>query len=123
MIDQLKGFPGDVLGFACKGFVTRRDYEAVLVPAVEQALKSHDKLRLYYEITPEFTGIEPGAMWEDFKVGVEHLLRWERIAVVTDVEWIAHTIRAFGFMMPGAVRVFPLNEAAEARAWLVSAST
>ena len=90
------------------------------MPAVERALKTHDKLRLYYEIDPEFTGIEPGAMWEDFKVGMEHFLRWERIAVVTDVEWIAHSIRAFGFMMPAAVRVFPLNEAAEARAWLVS---
>jgi SpoIIAA-like len=120
MIDQLTGFPSDVLGFSCKGFVTRRDYEDVLVPAVERALKTHDKLRLYYEIDPEFTGIEPAAMWQDFKVGMEHLLRWERVAVVTDIDWIGHTIRAFGFMMPGAVRVFPLKEAAEARAWLVS---
>jgi SpoIIAA-like len=122
MIEQLQGFPGDVVGFLCKGFVTRRDYEDVLVPAVEQALKTHDKLRLYYEIDPEFTGIEPSAMWEDFKVGMEHLLRWERIAVVTDIDWIAHTMRAFGFMMPGAVRVFPLKGAAEARKWLVAES-
>ncbi len=122
MIEQLKGFPGDVLGFQCKGFVTRRDYEDVLEPAVERALKTHDKLRLYYEIDPEFTGIEPGAMWEDFKVGMEHLLHWERIAVVTDIDWIGHSIRAFGFMMPGAVKVFPLKEAAEAREWLVSKS-
>ena len=120
MIERLEGFPGDVLGFRCKGFVTRRDYEDVLVPAIAAALKTHDKLRLYYEIAPAFTGIDPGAMWEDFRVGVEHLLRWERIAVATDVDWIAHTIRAFGFMMPGAVKVFPLNEAAEARSWLVS---
>lgn len=120
MIEKLEGFPGDVVGVSCKGFVTRRDYEDVLEPAVETALKTHDKLRLYYEIGPEFTGIEPGAMWEDFKVGVEHLLRWERIAVVTDIDWIGHTIRAFGFMMPGAVRVFPLKEAAAARVWLVS---
>jgi SpoIIAA-like len=123
MIEKLEGFPSDVLGFLCKGFVTRRDYEDVLVPAVERALKSHDKLRLYYEIGPEFTGIEPGAMWEDFKVGVEHLLRWERIAVVTDIDWIGHTIRAFGFMMPGEVKVFPLKEAATARTWLVSGSS
>ena len=122
MIEALTGFPGDVLGFRCKGFVTRRDYEDVLEPAVERALKAHDKLRLYYEIDPEFTGIEPGAMWEDFKVGMGHLLHWERIAVVTDIDWIGHSIRAFGFMMPAAVRVFPLSESAEARAWLVSGS-
>ena len=123
MIEQLQGFPGDVVGFACKGFVTRRDYEDVLVPAVERALKTHDKLRLYYEIDPEFTGIEPGAMWEDFKVGVEHLLRWERIAVVTDIDWIAHSHPRLRLHDAGArCRVFPLKEAAEAREWLVSES-
>jgi hypothetical protein len=120
MIERLEGFPGDVLGFLCKGFVTRHDYDDVLAPAVEQALKTHDKLRLYYEISPEFTGIEPSATWEDFRVGMEHFLNWERIAVVTDVDWIGHTIRALGFMMPAAVRVFPLKESAEARRWLVS---
>ena len=120
MIEQLKGFPGDVLGFVAKGVVTRRDYEDVLIPAVESALKTHDKLRLYYEFDPEFTSIEPGAMWEDFLAGMEHFLRWERIAVVTDVDWISNSIRFFGFMMPAAVRAFPLNESAEARAWLVS---
>ena len=122
MIEKLGGFPSDVLGFVAKGVVTRRDYEDVLVPAVEQALKTHDKLRLYYEIAPDFSAIEPGAMWEDFKIGMQHLLHWERIAVVTDVEWIAHSIRAFAFMMPAAVRVFPLKGAAEARKWLVSES-
>jgi len=120
MIEKLEGFPGDVLGFVCKGYVTRSDYVDVLAPAVERALKSHDKLRLYYEVSPEFTGFEPGAMWEDFKTGVEHFFAWERIAIVTDVEWIAHGARAFAFMMPAAVRVFPLNESAEARRWLVS---
>ena len=79
--------------------MTKGDYETVLVPAVESALKQHEKVRLYYQIDADFSGIEPGAVWEDFKVGVEHLLRWERIAVVTDVNWIRHTIRAFGFLM------------------------
>jgi SpoIIAA-like len=44
----------------------------------------------------DLAGIDPGAMWEDFKVGMEHFTRWERIAVVTDVEWIKNTIKIFG---------------------------
>ena len=27
-------------------------------------------------------------MWTDFKTGMEHLMCWQRIAVVTDVDWI-----------------------------------
>ena len=122
MIEQLSNFPDYVLAFVCKGRVTKADYDFVLVPAVVRALEKHKRVRLYYEITAEFSGMEPGAMWEDFKVGVGHLTRWERVAVVTDVEWIKQTMRFFRFLMPGAMKTFPSSEAAQARAWIISAS-
>jgi hypothetical protein len=68
----------------------------------------------------DFAGIDAGAVWEDFKVGMEHLSRWERVALVTDVEWMKQTMRFFSFLMPGATKAFPLAKAAEARAWIVS---
>ena len=63
----------------------------------------------------QFSRMEPAAMWEDFKIGVEHLSRWERVAVVTDVDWIRHALNIFRFLMPGEVRVFGTSEAAAAR--------
>lgn len=120
MIEHLKSFPDNVLAFACHGHVTKQDYASVLVPAVEQALKKHEKVRLYYETAPDFAGIEPGAVWEDTKVGVSHLPRWDRFAVVTDVEWIRHTMKFFGFLIPGEMKVFPNAEAALARKWIAA---
>ncbi len=120
MIEQLKNFPENVLAFVCNGRVTRADYDAVLVPAVINALKSHDKVHLYYETAADFVGIDPGAIWEDFKVGMEHLSRWERVAVVTDIEWIKQTMRFFSFLMPGAMKSFPSSQTAEARAWIIA---
>ncbi|MFI5094025.1 MAG: STAS/SEC14 domain-containing protein [Candidatus Acidiferrum sp.] len=119
MIEALKGFPTKVLAFTCKGHVTKRDYETVLIPAVEEALKQKGKVRLYYQTDPDFSGIEPGAMWDDFKVGMEHLLRWERIAIVTDVDWIRYTFRVFSFVIPGAAKIFRLEEEQKARKWIV----
>jgi hypothetical protein len=121
MIELLKGFPDNVVAVSCKGRVTKDDYDKVLVPTVEKALKTHDKVRLYYEAGPEFGGIDPGAAWEDFKVGMEHFTRWQRVAVVTDVDWIRHTMQIFSFIMPGDMRVFPVTEAAQARTWLTGA--
>ena len=69
MIRMLTGFPDDVLAVACEGHVTRRDYEDVLIPAVTAALQRHPKLRVYYEVTPQFTGIDAAAVWEDFQLG------------------------------------------------------
>jgi hypothetical protein len=121
MIEMLKGFPENVLALACRGKVTRQDYETVLIPAVEAALKRHDKLRLYYEIGEDFTGIEVGAVLEDIKVGLEHLSRWERVALVADVEWIRHTMMAFAFLLPGQLKTFHTSAAAAARAWITAA--
>jgi hypothetical protein len=70
---------------------------------------------------PSRAGIGPDAIWEDYKVDVGHWLRGERIAVVTDVEWIRHSVRALSFLMPGAVRVFVLADADKAREWIVAA--
>ncbi|MBI1360425.1 MAG: STAS/SEC14 domain-containing protein [Alphaproteobacteria bacterium] len=121
MIERLNDFPDNVTAFQCEGHVTRKDYDTVLVPAVEAALKTHDKIRLFYKIGRDFTGIDAAAAWEDFGVGMAHLMHWERIAVVTDVAWIAHTVHAFGFLMPGKVRVFALADEPGARDWIKSA--
>lgn len=118
MIEFLKGFPSKVVAFACRDHVTRSDYETVLIPAVEKALQQPGKVRLYYQVDADFTGFDAGAMWDDFKVGMEHPLRWERRAVVTDVDWIRYTILAFGLLIPGSVRVFRLDEKMRAQDWI-----
>jgi len=123
MIEQLGGFPDNVVAFRCSGRVTRADYDAVLVPAVSKALRVHDKLKLYYETAADFSGLDLGAAWEDFKIGMESILRWERVAVVTDVEWIRHAAGFFGFLMPARTKVFAQSEAAQARAWIRAESS
>lgn len=121
MIEIIEGLPGNVVGLAAKGEVTRKDYLEVVIPAIDQALKRNAKLRLYYELGSQFVGIDLGAEWEDLKLGVEHLSRWERVAVVTEVPWIRHLVGAFRFLMPGELRVFATAQASEARKWIVAA--
>ena len=120
MIEQLKSFPENVLAFVCSGRVTKADYDSVLIPSVIDALRSQNKVRLYYETAGDFAGIDPGAIWEDFRIGIEHLSRWERVAVVTDVEWIKQTVHLFGFLMPAAVRSFAASETDSAREWIAA---
>lgn len=120
MIEIIESFPDNVVGLIGKGQVTKSDYERVLIPKVEAALKRHAKIRLYYELGSQFSGIDPGAAWDDLKLGVEHFGSWERAAVVTDVEWIRQLVNAFRFLTPGQLRVFPTAQAPEARAWIVS---
>ena len=118
MIKLLNGFPEATVALACEGHVTREDYERILIPRVQAALARHDKVRIYYEIGPSFSGFDVGALWEDAKIGFEHLSRYERMALVTDVAWIRLAVGAFRFLMPGRLRVFDASHAHEARGWI-----
>jgi hypothetical protein len=118
MIRMIEGLPSQVVGFEAVGQVESADYENVLDPAVEQALQTHDKLRLLYVLGEEFTGYTGGAMWEDTKLGGEHWRSWEKIAVVTDEAWIGNGVKALGWMIPGQVRVFPTGGLDDAKAWV-----
>ncbi len=120
MIALLQDFPENVVACLAKDQVTKQDYEQVVIPAVERALDRNAKIRCYYELSPEFKGFEAGAAWEDAKVGVEHLTSWERVAVVTNVEWVRIATNIFRFLMPAQVRVFSIAESAEAKRWITA---
>lgn len=118
MIERIQDLPENVLGFTAKGDVTGADYESVIIPAVEEMLTRKKKIRLLYYLGEDFTGFEMKAMWDDARIGLQHLTAWERVAVVTDVEWIRTAMKVFGFVMPGQVRIFSNSELAGARQWL-----
>lgn len=119
MIQIVTDLPDGVAGFVAKGRVTKKDYEDVLIPAMESALRTHRKVRCYFELGPDFSGMEPAAAWEDFKLGVQHLTQWERVAVVTDVEWMRIALSIFRFLIPGELRMFDVCQSDQARAWVI----
>lgn len=119
MIERLDGFPDNVVALAGKAQVTKKDYEDVLIPAVEAAFKKYSRIRFYYELGPQFSGMDAGAAWDDFREGVRHFFHWEKMAVVTDIEWIRRAINVFGVFMPGELRVFPYEERTAAKAWIL----
>lgn len=118
MIERMPDLPDHVLGFVATGEVSAEDYRSVLVPALEQALARTRKVRLLYVLGEAFTGYSGAAAWEDTKVGLEHFTRFERVAVVTDVGWIVHAVKAFGFLVPCEVRVYDNACLDEALRWI-----
>ena len=118
MIEQIEGLPAGTLGFCARGQVTAAEYERVLVPDVEAAFALNRKLRLLYVIGEDFTGFDPGAMWDDAKLGMRHVSGWDRVAMVTDVPWLRMTATAMGFVLPAEFRLFPLSALEAAKNWI-----
>jgi hypothetical protein len=115
VIEELSDLPPGVIGFEAAGTLSAEDYRDVILPALERASASGEVR--FVIVIPEFHGMSGGALWQDLKMGVEHLRAWKRIAVVTDIEWVDHMITLFGWMTPGEVRHFPLAQRDEAIAW------
>lgn len=120
MIERLTDMPPGTVGFRVVGEVEREDYDKVLTPELNRALEAGPLRTLY--VIETLDEIEPAAMWADTKLGfdlaVRHRDAWVRSAIVTDIHWMARATRLFAWMIPGEVRVFPLAELEQAKAWI-----
>ncbi|MGD2060493.1 MAG: STAS/SEC14 domain-containing protein [Acidimicrobiia bacterium] len=120
MIEIIEGLADGVVGAKAIGTVTAEDYESTLIPTVEAALKTHDKIRMLYVLGSEFEGYDAEAALDDTRMGMHHWSDFDRIAVVTDHSVYRTAIKGFGFLMPGEVKVFPVDEVDAAKKWLAS---
>jgi SpoIIAA-like len=121
MVELIPDMAGGTLGFRVSGRLTREDYLEVLVPTLREAVQSGGRLRVLYAIGPKLQ-MEPGALWEDIKLGlgmgIQHRDAWERTAVVSDLDWIWRALELFSWMVPGEMRLFRESEIDQARRWV-----
>ena len=127
MVEVLPDLPPGTLGFRITGRLTRRDYTEVMLPILRAAVEREDKVRVLVVLDRDFDGLEPGALWEDLRaaaeLGIRHRSSWERIAVVTDTDWVRRATELLGWLSPGDIRVFPLADLEAAKSWLTGADT
>lgn len=116
MITELEGLPSGVIGFEASGKLNAEDYRDVVLPALVRAAESGEVR--FVIVMRDFDGMSGGALWQDLKMGIEHLRAWRRIALVTDIEWMRHLAGLFGWMTPGETKVFAIADRDEALSWV-----
>ena len=118
MITELHDLPDGVIGFEASGKLAAEDYRDVILPALQQAAESGEVR--FPTVIRDFDGMTGGALWQDLKLGVEHLHAWKRIALVTDIDWMSYLTSLFGWMTPGETKTFPLDREREAITWVAA---
>jgi hypothetical protein len=118
MIEIIQGLPDNVVAVIASGKVTGEDYDSVLIPVIEEKLKRHDKIRVLYALGLDFSGFTAGAMWDDAKIGIRHLTAYDKVAVVSDANWITGAVKFFSFIIPCPVKIFGNDGLAEAKEWI-----
>ena len=119
MIELLQNMPKGVFGIRVSGRV-RGDDLREFRPTMDEAMKSNE-LRIVEVIAPDYEGFGPGGLVEDLKMGLgalfQHHSAFRRIAIVSDKDWIAHTLHALAWMIPGELKLFGLDELEDAKEW------
>jgi hypothetical protein len=110
--------PPGTIGVEAVGKVSEDDYRDVLVPAVSTAVERGD-VRLLYVLGKDFDSYSAGALWADTKLLAENRKAWKKVAIVSDADWLENSVKAFGWLMPGEVKVFETDEVHDAKEWLV----
>lgn len=118
MIEVLQDMPAGVSGIRVSGRVTADDFHQFR-PTMDRMLDS-DEIRFVEVIGADYEGFGRGGLLADVKQGfstLKHLRAFKRTAVVTDKEWIAHTLHALAWMIPGEVALFGLDDLEAAKEW------
>jgi SpoIIAA-like len=119
MIEILPDMPEGVTGIRVWGRL-RGDELREVKPTIEKLLKTGE-IRIVEVIASDYEGFGPGGLVEDLKLGLgtvlPHHSAFKRIAIVSDKEWVGHTLHALAWIVPGELAVFGLDELERAKEW------
>ncbi len=119
MIELLADMPKGVTGVRVSGRLGGDELRE-LKPTIDDMLHT-DEIRIVEIIGPDYEGFGPGGLFEDLKLAFgtvwPHHSAFKRIAVVSDKEWVALTLHAVAWLIPGELAVFKLGELERAKEW------
>ncbi|WP_158579910.1 SpoIIAA family protein [Geodermatophilus marinus] len=112
--------PPGTLGFTAGGEVDDDDFDEVVAPVLRREVAEGRKIRLLYVLGPEVREHEGDATGAELGFAARHPTAWERVAVVSDEEWLRPAMRVLSVLLPGRMRAFPVRELDRAKAWVAA---
>ena len=118
MIRYLEDLPSNVAGFKAVGEITEVDFTEKVMPKVQALIDKTDKLNYLLVLETSLKNFSFGAWLKDALMGIKHLTKWNRAAIVTDVDAIRKFTDIFSLFIPGEFRGFEHKELQEAIDWV-----
>ena len=118
MLQPMRDMPVGTIGFEAIGEVEDDDWEHAVEPVLRDEMAAGRKIRLLYLLGPEAREVEGDAMKADTGFRARHATSFERVAVVSDEDWMRPALRGLSFLLPGKAKGFHVREVAAAKTWL-----
>lgn len=118
MLKRIADMPAGTLGFEAHGEVEDDDWEEVVEPVLRDELARGGKLRVLYLLGPGTEGVEGDAIEAGAGFRARHAMSFERVAVVSDEDWLRPALTSLSFLLPGKAKAFRVADLIGAKAWL-----
>lgn len=118
MLRRMTDMPAGTIGFEAIGEVEDDDWEETVEPVLRREIAEGRDLRLLYLLGPETKEVEGDAMKADTGFRARHATAFERVAVVSDEDWMRPALRALSFLLPGKAKGFRVRDLQAAKTWL-----
>jgi hypothetical protein len=118
MIQHLQNLPQNIVGFKATGEITEEDFSETVLPKVETLIDKTDKLNYLLVLETSVKNFTVGAWMKDAMMGIKHLTKWNRAAIVSDVEAVRNFTNFFSYLMPGEFKGFEHKDLQQAIDWV-----
>lgn len=118
MLRRMTDMPLGTIGFEAVGEVEDDDWEEAVEPVLRQEMADGHQVRLLYLLGPEARRVERDAMGADTAFRARHATSFDRVAVVSDEDWMRPALGALSFLLPGKAKGFRVRDLPSAKAWL-----
>ena len=118
MLRRITDMPAGTIGFEAIGEVEDDDWEEAVEPVLRREIADGRKIRLLYLLGAHAREVEGDAMTADTGFRARHATSFDRVAVVSDEDWMRPAVRALSVLLPGRAKAFPVHDLMAAKAWL-----
>ncbi|PAM91595.1 STAS/SEC14 domain-containing protein [Flavobacterium sp. IR1] len=108
----------NIVAFRALAEVTKEDFLRVVVPAVEHLVKQINEINFLLVLDTDIKNFTAGAWLQDALLGLKHLGKWNRAAIITDSEEIITFTNGFSYVIPGEFRGFKKENFNKALNWV-----
>lgn len=108
----------NIVAFRALAEVTKEDFLTTVVPAVEHLVKQTNEINFLLVLDTDIENFTAGAWLQDALLGLKHLGKWHRAAIVTDSEDIISFTNGFSYVVPGEFHGFKKEAFNKALNWV-----
>lgn len=108
----------NMVAFRALAEVTKEDFLSVVVPAVEHLVKQTNEINFLLVLDTDIENFTAGAWLQDALLGLKHLGKWNRAAIISDSEDIISFTNGFSYVVPGEFHGFKKENFNKALNWV-----